>query len=391
MPLPEVYTYCDAVDALIEIGQSYGRSAPQSVLRRAIRAARDEIIAAHQWPFLLANAPILLRARQTTGTVVYDHTGGTSERQLTLTGATWPEAWVADAAVRFDDTVCDVQEYVDSTNIILDSVMNPGQDVASTSYVLYPRWYPLPADFGSIVRVAEKSSWKLGHEISLREMMARDKYITGGGDPNYYAIGPTQDQLGSMALYLHIPSDTTERIDLLYRRRFRDLRYSGHNAAEFAGTISVTAGSPTVTGSASTSFESGMVNSILRISSSTDKPTGLEGTNAWAEQRVIKSVASTTSLTLDADVSTTRSARKYVISDPVEVAPGVWPAFLACAAKHYAITVNFKEKGELVAAYREALFSAKQAANVSTAPQVAHIGPTYMGRLADSTDRSEVP
>jgi hypothetical protein len=390
MALPEVYTFCDAVDALIDVSQTYGRAAPQSVLRRAVRAARDEIIAAHQWPFLLANGRVLLRARQTTGTVVYDHTGGTSERQLTLTGATWPEAWVADAAVRFDDMVCDVQEYVDSTNIILDSVMNPGQDVASTSYVLYPRWYPLPNDFGSIVRVAEESSWKLGHELSMAEMMARDKYVTGGGDPAYYAIGPTQDQLGSMALHLHIPSDTTEPIDFLYRRRFRDLRYSGHNAAEFAGTISVTAGSATVTGS-STSFESGMVNSILRISSSTAKPTGLEGVNAWAEQRVIKSVASSESLTLDANVATTRSARKYVISDPVDLGTGGWQAFLACAAKHWAVAVNLKEKRELVAAYRDALFSAKQAANVSTAPQVAHIGPTYMGRLADSTDRSEVP
>jgi len=390
MPLPEVYTYSDALDAVTEMAQSFGRSAPQSVLRRAVRAARNEIMSAHQWSFLTANGRILLRARQTTGTVAFDFTGGTSERQLTLTGATWP-SWAVDASVRFDDIVCDVQEVVDSTNVILDSVMNPGQDVSSgQSYVLYPRWYPLPNDFGSIIRVAEESSWKLGHEISLAEMMVKDKYLTGGGDPSYFAIGPTQDQFGSMALHLHIPSDTTEPIDLLYRRRLRDLRYSGHNAAEFAGTIAVTADSATVTGS-STSFESGMVNSILRISTSTTKPTGLEGTNAWIEQRVIKSVASATSLTLDAAVATSRSGVKYVVSDPVDVAPAVWTAFLACCAKHYAVAVNLKEKAELIAVYQDALFTAKQGDARSTGRRVAHIGPTYMGRLADSTDRQEVP
>jgi hypothetical protein len=345
---------------------------------------------------MTASGRILLRAPQTTGTVAYVHTGGvTCERQLTLTGATWP-SWAVDASVRFDELVSDIQEVKNTTVVQLDAVMNPGQDVTGPeTYTLYPRWYPLPNDFGSMVRVAEKAAWKFGEEISMAEMMVKNKYLDSSGDVNYFCVGPTQDQYGSLALYLHPYSNTTEPIDFLYRRRLRDLRYSGHDSAkDFAGTISVTADSApvglTVSGS-STAFESGMVGSILRISSSTSKPTGLEGDNPWVEQRVIASVTDSDTLTLDAVVSTTRVGVKYAISDPLDFDVVVYHAFLACAMKHLAIGISMKEKGDLVAAYRDALMQAKQADSRMVGRQVCHVGPTYMGRLADSTDREVVP
>jgi len=392
MALPEAYTYGDAIDALTDLATPYGRSAPQPTIRRAIRMARDEIAASFGWSFLQENGRVLLRAAQTDGTVAYDHTGGaTCERQVTLTHATatWP-TWAISAAIRIGTTVCDVQEVKTDTVLQLDSVMNPGQDIAAgTTYSLYPRWYRLPADFAGMVRTYEETAWRLGREIPFEEMIARQKYLTSSGDINLYAIGPTQDEIGTQAIYVAPPSDTTEPIDFLYRRRLRDLRYTGHDAPNFAGTVAVTADSYTVTGSG-TSFQTGMVNSIFRVSSSTTIPTGLEGLNPWVEQRVIRSVESTTSLTLDNVIATSRSGVKYVVSDPIDVAPGAWNAFVACAAKNYAIAVNLKEKGELIALWKEALRVARQADCRTLGPSVMHIGPVIAGRMADSQDREVV-
>lgn len=392
MPLPEVYTYSDALDALDDFVKGYSTSATQGVLRRCIRAARDQIMTERDWSFLYANGAILLRATQTEGTVEYDHTGhATCERALVLTDSTWPD-WAIDAAVRFDDLVCDVQEVQSATVLQLDSVMNPGQDVASgESYILYPRWYPLPADFGSMHAVAEKEDWLLGECVSMGEMFADDKYLESDGDVRRYSIGRAQDQYGSLALYVHPASDTTERIDFLYKKRLRDLRYSGHNAAEFAGTITVVAGSPTVEGT-DTSFESGMVGAILRISSTTSKPAGLEGTNAWVEQRVIKSVTDSDTLTLDANVGTSRADVGYVISDPIDIDVVAWQAFLACCRKHLAMGIGtIKNKAEIYAAYNEALFQAKQGDCRSTGPRVSGVPAGRVRRIIESTDREEVP
>ena len=392
MPLPEVYTYCDALDALEQFARGYGASARPEVFRRCVRAARDEIMTVRDWSFLYDNDAILLRAAQTDGTVEYDHAGhATCERALVLADETWPD-WAVDAAVRVDGLVCDIQEVKSDTVLQLDSVMNPGQDVAEgTSYTLYPRWYPLPADFGAMHTLAAKSAWLLGQYISMDEMFAEDKYRESTGDVRYYSIGRAQDQYGRMAIYVHPASDTTERIDFIYKKRPRDLRYSGHNAAEFAGTIEVTAGSPTVTGT-ETSFESGMAGSILRISANTDKPTGLEGTNAWAEQRVIKSVTDPDTLVLDANVGTSRDAVKYVISDPIDIDVVAWQAFLACAEKHFAMRQKYiTNRAEIFAAYNDALFQAKQGDCRSTEPRVSGAPRVRATRLVEATSRPEVP
>ena len=391
MPTPEVFTYSDALDNLRDFAQAWQMDAAQSMLRRSVRRARDEIAVAHHASFLIKRQKILLRAAQTTGTVEFDYTGhATCERALVLTDATWPD-WAVDAVVRFDDMICPVQEVKSTTVLQLDVDGNPGQDVASgTSYTLYPRCYPLPTDFRQVLSIAEESSWQVGSYVDPTAMFELDRYDTETGNPRYYTVAEVPDQLGRMGLWLFPPSDTTEPIDILYRRKLRDLRYSGHNSAEFAGTIAVTASSPTVAGT-STSFESGMAGSILRISATSTKPTGLEGTNAWAEQRVIKSVTNATTLTLDGNVSTTRASASYVISDPIDIDNSFWSAFLACCEKHLAIARNAKSKAELIILYRDALQQAKAGDARTGGRRVCGTPQTYTVRLADAATRSEVP
>ena len=391
MALPEVYCYADALDNLHDFAQCWNIDAAQSILRRCIRRARDEIVSAHRATFLIDRHKIQLQAAQTDGTVEYDHTGGgTCERQLTLTDATWPD-WAVDAVVRLDEMVCAVQEVKSSTVLQLDVDLNPGQDVdAETSYSLYPRCYPLPVDFVQVLSVAEESSWRLGSYVSPARIFELDRYGTETGDPRVYSISQVPDQFGRMGLWLWPPSDTTEPIDILYRRKLRDLRYSGHNASEYAGTIAVTAGSATVAGT-STAFASGMVGSLLRISTNTTKPSGLEGTNAWIEQRVVKAVTNTTTLTLDGNVATTRSGVAYVISDPIDIDSVFWGAFLACCEKQLGVARNVKNKPELIALYKDALFQAKQGDSRDGGRRICGVSGLNPVRLTQSTSRPEVP
>jgi hypothetical protein len=241
-----------------------------------------------------------------------------------------------------------------------------------------------------MLSVAEESAWRLGTYVDIARIFELDRYDTQTGDPRVYSIAEVPDQLGRMGLWLFPPSDTTEPIDILYRRKLRELRYSGHNAAEFAGTIAVTAGSATVTGT-NTAFESGMVGSLLRISANTTKPSGLEGTNAWVEQRVISTVTNSGLLTLDANVTTTRNGVAYVISDPIDIESAFWGAFLACCEKHFGVARNVKNKAELIALYKDALFQAKQGDSRDGGRRVCGVGGVAPVRLIESTSRPEVP
>lgn len=391
MALPQVHSYTDAIDALSDWVSGYGASAPQSLLRRCIRSAYHEIRVSHDWSFLYANGRIQLKAAESAGTIEYDHTGGANERQLILThaSAVWPD-WAKDAAVRIGDVVSDVESRESDTVLILDSVMNPGQDVAAgTSFVIYPRWYILPADFQSFHGTMAEAAWMLGQPLSPNDMLALDRYRGGTGAVNRYAIGAAQDLYGSLAVYVYPASDTTETCDFMYKRRPRELRYSGKASADYTGTIGVTAGSATVTGD-TTAFASAMAGSLLRISSSASTPTGLEGLNPWVEQRVIKSVENTGSLTLDAGVGTTRDGVGYVIADPIDMHGDVYEALLRSAEMHLGMARNVKDKASLHAMARDALFKAKMTDPRVEQRQRARVGQVFVGRLADSTDRPVV-
>lgn len=393
MALPEVFTFTDAFDDLLDFATAQGVSAPAAAISRCVRGAYRELAAAHPWSFLLGNSRVQLQAAQTL-TAAYLHTTGAYDRELTAT-ADFP-AWIEDAAVRIDGAVCDVESSKAARVVTLDSVMNPGADVASGSIKVYPRWYALPPEFGRLFNPLAKTAWRLGEYIPFSDMAALDAYRDTDGDVRWYTIGPAQDRHGQMALYLHPPSDKTEPLSLPNRRQPRQLRYSGYQTAEYAGTVQSAAGTTDVTGTG-TSFAFGpavspMVGSILRISANSSRPTGLEGTNPWQEQRVITSVTNGTALTIDASVSTNcLTARGYVISDPIDLDAVAWEAFLRCCEKHYAVARPLiKNKAEIVAIYRDALFQAKGADSRVGQRRICGVPSVYVSRLSESTDRPEL-
>lgn len=381
---PQIHTYSDVIDALDGWLQSRGQGAAnQAVIRRTILAAYEEFPSLHDWTSLQTNGRIMLQAPYTTGTAVYDHTGGTYERQLTLTDGVWPD-WAEDAAVRIDDVVCDVDARMSDTVITLDSVMNPGADVASTTYKLFKRWYPLPNDFVSFWGPLESSTHSFGSYVSPSEMLWNESYYDTTGDFRYYTIMPLQDAYGTLGIYLSYDSDATEPMNFIYKRRPRSLRYSGHDAADYAGTITVTASSASVVG-VTTSFTANHAGAILRVSSSASvKPTGMEGSQPYEEQRSIASVEGSTAITLDGVIQTSRNGVKYSISDPMDIEVGAYQLFLSLCKKHLAFEKDVKNKIEYEQAFRSMLDLAKCTdTRVSQRRVCGYSTPSY-ARLADS-------
>ena len=320
---------------------------------RELRAARNAVIKAyrdlqlsHGWSYYQRRQPIHAEAAYRTGTIAYDHTGGASERLVTLSDGTWP-ANAARGAMVIDGVHYLVAERLGDTTVTLGANSNPGADIAAgESYLWYRDTYPLPVNFHRARLVGETNS-----STSWRELVYRDQasvrslhmegYPTTPSDPIWYAIGNDGDYLGAMSLMLVPAPLAATTIDIVYDTHPRALT----TYKEATGTVSVSAGATAVTGSG-TAFSSAHVGAVIRFTTSTTlEPTGPAGhvdgvTNPFLVQRVITAVASATSLTIDSAVSatTTLTAVKFVISDPIDVEPITMRSVLeamACAEYAY--------------------------------------------------------
>lgn len=342
--IPEVFTASDAIAALSDFMSGMERgNANHPEMFRALQQAYREVGSYRDWSFLRTNGRVFLRAPYTTGTITYD----LASRGLTLAGGTWP-SWTEDGSVRISDVVHDVAS-VSGQVATLDAVMSPVADIAAgTSYSLFPRWYALPNDLKSMFDVEDEDrTFTSGRYVSPEVMARLIRSGTETGDVVAWTVRAVPDLIGTMGLFVYPASDEAQTLDFLYNRHPRPLRYSGFGDADFLGTIAVVANSTAVTGT-STSFDSRMVGSILRIgSNSTHEVSGLEGgtgANPYAEQRSITAVASAASLTLDAVVITTRSGVNYRISDPIDLKADVHLALMRSAEYHLATAKNTKDR-----------------------------------------------
>lgn len=380
----ELHTYADAIASLDRwVGFSSDRpSMNQAGLRSCIQGAYRAITQAHDWSFLHVPGRIQLNEVYETGTAAYDHTGGTSERLVTIAGGTVP-SWAnsaKDAVIKIGDVVCEIEDRKSSTTFTLDATLNPGADVAATTYQLYQRWYAMPGDLVSFTAPLEDTAWKLGKYVSMTEMAALQRYRSDSGDIQYYSVGPAPGLYNQLALFVHPASNATETLDFIYKRRPRPLRYSGLDNDDYVGTVNLTG--LVITGT-STQFASGMEGAILRVHL-TARPTGLEGTAPWVNQCSIKTVASTTSITLYNAGFTNGVAYKYQISDPIDFDVAVWDAFLRCCEKHAANLLGLKDRREVGRLAEEALFDAKGGDARIKQRRIAGAPQTVISRLSDS-------
>jgi hypothetical protein len=384
MAQARLLTFRDALEHLRYYLGATVVSSEQSV-REAIQAAVEQIADAHDWRWLLKHGRIPIKAADSDGTCAYDHTGNASgyERYVTLTDTTFPSD-AYDYCIKIGTIQCAIEHYIDSTHCTLDAMLNPGADVDSgTSCTIYPAHYMLPADFISFSGPWSEDDWGLGRYVRPEEWLALNRYRTATGSPEYYTIKAVDDLYGQMGLFIDPPSDSDATVDFMYKRGLRELRYSGFATADTAGTISVTADSPTVTGTG-TSFSSDMVNAVIRIGTdSTNIPTRRHQLYPFAEEHTIQSVTDEDTLTLNANVSTTRSGVKYVISDPIDVDRSAYRSFLALATAHLAMARNAKNKAELWALAESMLSSSRSGDSRVKQRQVCGPPRPFAYRLAD--------
>lgn len=381
--MPNYLTYTDVLDHLADFAQGCGVSAAQSVLRKCVLDAYDEVATAKDWSFLRDIARIQVKAAQTTGTLSYDN----ATRIATLSGATWP-SWSDGASLYLDGILCDVERRLGETGdttAYLDASLNPGKDLTAVSYTLFRRWYELPSDFLRTEGPVQELDQTLGTAVSHIDLLACHDWDNTTGTMQYWAIGPNPSSNG-MALYVYPALLSDERIDIPYRRRPRDLRLTGLESAEYTGSITI-AGTA-VTG-VSTSFSDFMEGAILRTSNTTASPKGLTGTNPYQQELVIRSVESTLGMTLNS-AGTSISGKGFRVADYIDLSRVAWPAVFAVAESHYAMGRGLKQAALYAQKSEMAIRKAKAADSPSGQRRVAGSGgPYYSTRLKDYAISSE--
>lgn len=379
------YTFQDAVEHLWDQMQPgtrppIGRELRQA--KRAVIAAYLRLPSEHQWRYYKRRIIIKTDARYATGTISYDHTGGSSERLVTLSGGTFPEN-LAYGVLYFNGAHYRVSERLSDTTCTLDSDTNPGEDVSSTSYVWYRDTYPLPTTFISAGEVIDTNGGNaltlLNHvDPSSQLWMNRTQSAsTTRAYPGWYTIRASDDYPNRMVIVFG-PFPTHERtyecICTIGPRLLKVYK-------ESAGTVTTSGTSLTGT---NTAFSSDHVGSIIRLSNSTIEPTSIIGNadgalNPYTEELVIKSVTDESNAVLET-ASSGLSGVAYTISDPIDVDRySMLTYFQRSMEYEYAVLTKREDSHQRNQRMRTALVQAMSADYRSTAIETAMVsgGPSY--------------
>lgn len=359
----QIWTYQDVIDYLADNNTAAVSDALMRTMRRAILRAHRDLPNLTRWSYTERRYILKTTASQTSSTISYDHTGGSVERELTLAAGSWPSN-AQYGVVVIDDVHYAVQRAVSSTILQLREDSNPGDDVAAgTSYTYYQKAYPLPVDFLKLHRVYDLDQEKEVRQVSPDREQDQSIHIWDSPDtPWTVTTRGTHDLYNRMMLIFSPPPSSAVNYEISYQAAPRPLRIAKYDT----GTVSITGGTATVTGS-STVFPADCEGSIIRLSSnSTTPPTSVVGDldgndNPFFAERRILVRGSDTSLTLDANVDTTLSGVKYTISDPIDIDNySMFTAFLRMCEAEYAMRRGTKNAKSLMEEMYDSISLAKE-------------------------------
>jgi len=317
----DTWTHSDAIEFLSDRFESVDQSDRVNRLTSvAVRTAYRDLPNVLAWAYYKRRITLVTAAPYSTGTIEYDHTGGSSERLVTLTSGTFP-SWAAYGTLKIGEVSYKVTSRVSGTAITLDTDNNPGDDVASgTAYTLYRSQYPLPNGFRNVAGVFDVRQNCELQNVSPGELVALGIGDMTTGNPRCWtARGLVGDYPGRVVLEFWPPPSDAGAIEVSLGNQGRELLLP---SSVTAGTVSVSSGSTSVTGSG-TSFSTDCVGSIIRFSTAAvNTPTGLHGLYPYSHQSVITARSSTTAITIADAAPQAYSAVKYIISDPIDIEPG---------------------------------------------------------------------
>lgn len=379
MPSVRLTTWKDLIDHLVDWCGSNPAGEVHRDARRASLGGLRDLATAHRWSYYYGRGRINTNAPYSTGTITYTHTGGAAERLVTLDSGTWP-AWAANGYLSFDSISYEVGTRISDSQLTLTSASNPGQDVAAgTTYQLVRDTYPMPIDLvsvGMLIRIGGVYPLVFEHPSVWLE---RQRVYRGPADPRTYCLRGSPDYFGAMAISLFPSPDLAYQLDFIYQRQPRQLRVDFYQT----GTVSTTAGSAVVIG-AGTNWTSRLVGTVLRVSQTSDYPTGWAGNNAPVCERVVSSVTSTTQLVTDDVVPTTQNAAKYLLSDPVDVEEGAMlTALLRSIEYQMSHARRMKDRAQCGQDYMHAVMLARETDSRNFRDDKVGGSGAYPYRLAD--------
>ncbi|NBW22539.1 MAG: hypothetical protein EBR82_82795, partial [Caulobacteraceae bacterium] len=214
----------------------------------------------------------------------------------------------------------------------------------------YTTLYPLPADFRNLDEPSSEFHWWSGIYVTPDQAMKLERVSNTSGPPYHWTIVKDPDSDGWALKIFGYPT-SEETIDFVYRRSPRPLRYSGHEASARVGTIS-RAASANVIGSG-TQFSSDMVGSILRVGDTTNLPGPITSIIPYKSETRISRVVSGTTVVTDAS-STIASSTKYLITDPIDVAPHMHNVIYS-AAEYWLARIRNQKPDNAFAMYQRDL------------------------------------
>lgn len=377
----ELITYNDVLLHMVNFAKGNPSAEYYRDARQAVLSAYREFANSAQWTYYTSVGRINTSAPYETGTIAYDHTGGSSERIVTLTDGTWPD-WATYGILVIDSTPYEIAERLSDTTLTLTATSNPGADVAAeTAYTIYRDTYPMPADFISADEMVTANVWRRMRYVHPRQWLMSHRFnVTSSNTPNFYTFRSDPNYYGVIACSFYPYPDDDIAIDFIYQRRPRGLTIEDYHA----GTVTCSAGSDTISG-AMTAFSDSHVGSVIRLSDdAVDTPTGRTGANPFTIERTVMSVTDATTITVDRVVNDSLSGVKYLISDPLDLEPGVMTnAFLRCCENQMAMIRRLEDRGEIMQLWKMALIEARE--HDSRAREMRSVGGTigFYNRLAD--------
>ena len=323
----EMVTYQDAVERVLAHWDRHNEGRDAYFARSAAAEALRRM-ASYAWKWYSSSMRLTTTAGYSTGTVAYTH----STYTLTLSDGTWP-ALAALGRVLIGTDVYSVVTRVSDTEVTLRQDENPGADLdAGTTYEWFRDQYRIPPDIIQMGEMNDLEKATGGPDlVQFYDERRLAGSVTRSHEPVTYPWGYSieRDRRAHGKAITFLPPPLTARSYVIQVRRMpRPLTVEKYST----GTISVTNGSTTATGSG-TAWSSKHVGCVLRISEDGRPPTSVYGSRRMnseldmmhapaAVTRVVTAVANATSLTLDADPETTLAGKAYVLSDPIDID---WP------------------------------------------------------------------
>lgn len=322
-----IRTYLDLIDRLRAYVGNDGSDLKSAAVIRAAAEAVQSISQKADWNYYKTVGLFTGSVPYSTGTIEFDFTGGTYERQVTLTGGTWPD-WAQYGTVAVNNVPYDVSRRISSTVLTLKENSSPSSDIAAgTIYQIYRTRYPLPSNFVSMHKPVINSQYtQLGY-VTYDQFLTRRNFNDGPGQPSMFTV--IDDGLGQKQVQIWNPPDQAYAFQYEYKRK----PVLPVVVDESTGKISLTAASVNVTG-VSTMFTQAMNSAVLRVSYDQKKPTAFDSINPPQSEHVIEAVSSTTALELTEAAAQSAASRGYTISSRVDVADG--PMF------HYLVHLGMK-------------------------------------------------